>query len=74
LLGFVVGDSVLDSIGSGGPQESEIFKNFPKLLADKDLVTFICDYGRLIIIGNARTHEIEALMDEEPTSCARCSN
>jgi chemotaxis protein MotA len=47
------------------PQESEIFKNFPKLLTDKDLVTFICDYGRLIIIGNARTHEIEALMDEE---------
>ena len=47
------------------PQESEIFKNFPKLLADKDLVTFICDYGRLIIIGNARPHEIEALMDEE---------
>jgi chemotaxis protein MotA len=47
------------------PEESEIFKNFPKLLADKDLVTFICDYGRLIIIGNARTHEIEALMDEE---------
>ena len=28
-------------------------------------MTFICDYGRLIIIGNARTHEIEALMDEE---------
>ncbi len=47
------------------PGESEIFKNFPKLLADKELVTFICDYGRLIIIGNARTHEIEALMDEE---------
>jgi chemotaxis protein MotA len=47
------------------PSESEIFKNFPKLLANKELVTFICDYGRLIIIGNARTHEIEALMDEE---------
>jgi len=47
------------------PDQSEIFKAFPKLLADKDLVTFICDYGRLIIIGNARTHEIEALMDEE---------
>jgi chemotaxis protein MotA len=30
-----------------------------------DLVTFICDYCRLIIIGNARSHEIEALMDEE---------
>jgi chemotaxis protein MotA len=47
------------------PKESEIFKAFPKLLANVDLVTFICDYGRLIIIGNARTHEIEALMDEE---------
>ena len=47
------------------PQDSEIFKAFPKLLANSDLVTFICDYGRLIIIGNARPHEVEALMDEE---------
>ena len=47
------------------PKESEIFKGFPALLANNDLVVFICDYCRLIIIGNARTHEIEALMDEE---------
>ena len=47
------------------PKESEIFKAFPKLLANADLVAFICDYCRLIIIGNAKTHEIEALMDEE---------
>jgi chemotaxis protein MotA len=47
------------------PNESVIFKNFPNLLANKDLTNFICDYCRLIIIGNARTHEIEALMDEE---------
>ena len=47
------------------PKESEIFRVFPKLLANADLVTFICDYCRLIIIGNAKTHEIEALMDEE---------
>jgi chemotaxis protein MotA len=47
------------------PKESEIFRAFPKLLANADLVTFICDYCRLIIIGNAKTHEIEALMDEE---------
>ena len=47
------------------PAESHIFKGFPRLLADKDLLAFICDYGRLIIIGNAKTHEIEALMDEE---------
>ena len=47
------------------PTESQIFKGFPRLLANRDLLTFICDYGRLIIIGNAKTHEIEALMDEE---------
>ncbi len=47
------------------PAESELFKAFPKVLANKGLITFICDYFRLIIIGNARTHEIEALMDEE---------
>lgn len=47
------------------PAESEIFKAFPKILADKDMTNFICDYCRLIIIGNARTHEIESLMDEE---------
>lgn len=47
------------------PAESEIFKAFPKILADRDMTNFICDYCRLIIIGNARTHEIEALMDEE---------
>jgi chemotaxis protein MotA len=47
------------------PKESPIFAAFPRLLANGDLVTFICDYCRLITIGNARTHEIEALMDEE---------
>jgi chemotaxis protein MotA len=47
------------------PDESAIFKNFPSVLADKDLTSFICDYCRLIIIGSARTHEIEALIDEE---------
>ena len=47
------------------PKESEIFKNYPKLLANSELVTFICDYCRIIIIGNAKSHEVEALMDEE---------
>ena len=39
--------------------------DWPTLLANKGLTMFICDYCRLIIIGNARAHEIEALMDEE---------
>jgi chemotaxis protein MotA len=47
------------------PKESEIFKRFPKVTKNHELTDFICDYGRLIIIGNARPHEIEALMDEE---------
>ncbi len=47
------------------PSESALFQKYPTVLAKKDLTTFICDYVRLIIIGNARTHEIEALMDEE---------
>ena len=47
------------------PEESAIFQKFSSVLKNQDLTTFICDYCRLIIIGNARTHEVEALMDEE---------
>jgi chemotaxis protein MotA len=47
------------------PEESSIFRNYPKVLANKDLKYFICDYIRIIILGNAKPHEIEALMDEE---------
>lgn len=47
------------------PQESELFKGYPAILARTALLAFICDYCRLIIIGNARGHEVEALMDEE---------
>ncbi|KAB0264323.1 MAG: flagellar motor stator protein MotA [Microvirga sp.] len=47
------------------PQESEIFTAFPSVLKDKELCLFICDYVRLIIIGNARPHEIESLMEHE---------
>lgn len=47
------------------PDQSAIFQKFPSVLANEDLTAFICDYCRLIIIGNVRTHEIESLMDEE---------
>jgi chemotaxis protein MotA len=47
------------------PTESAVFLKYPTIIANDNLMTFICDYCRLIIIGNARTHEIEALMDEE---------
>jgi chemotaxis protein MotA len=47
------------------PEESAIFQAFPTVLKNHDLTHFICDYCRIIIIGNARSYEIEALMDEE---------
>lgn len=47
------------------PDQSVIFQKFPSVLDNEDLTAFICDYCRLIIIGNVRTHEIESLMDEE---------
>ncbi|WP_367718186.1 flagellar motor stator protein MotA [Nitratireductor sp. GISD-1A_MAKvit] len=47
------------------PDESAIFQSYPTILKNRDLTNFICDYCRIIIIGNARPFEIEALMDEE---------
>ncbi len=36
------------------PSESPIFQAHPKILGNKLLTNFICDYCRLIIIGTAR--------------------
>jgi chemotaxis protein MotA len=47
------------------PEESAIFEKFATVRANMNLTIFICDYCRIIIIGNARTHEVESLMDEE---------
>ena len=47
------------------PEASAIFSAYPLILKHKPKMNFICDYCRIIIIGNARSHEIEALMDEE---------
>lgn len=53
------------------PSSSEIFKGFPTVLANRALTHFICDYFRLIVMGSARSHEIEALMDEEIDTLVR---
>ena len=47
------------------PKDAAIFQKSATVLADEELTMFICDYIRLMLIGNARSHEIEALMDEE---------
>lgn len=53
------------------PATSPIFAAFPNVLKDEPMTHFICDYCRLIIIGNARPHEIESLMDEEIQTISR---
>lgn len=47
------------------PQNSSLFGQFPTILRDKELTQYICDYARLILIGNAKSHEIEGLMEQE---------
>lgn len=45
------------------PQESEVFKAAPKVLADHHAVEFITDYLRLMSSGSLDVHQIESLMD-----------
>lgn len=61
--------------GSGGlkkfeadiddPDNSALFKQFPRLLEDKKIIVFICDYLRLISLGTKSPHEVVELMEEE---------
>ncbi len=47
------------------PHESDLFKQFPGFYGDHDATVFLCDYLRIISLGNENPHQIEALMDEE---------
>ena len=47
------------------PEDSDLFNEFPVFSADHHVVTFTCDYLRMISLGTENPHEIEALMDEE---------
>lgn len=47
------------------PENSELFKQFPGFAHNHHAITFVCDYLRIISLGNENPHEIEALMDEE---------
>lgn len=55
------------------PAESAIFTAYPLIMKDKAMMNFICDYCRLIIIGNVRGHEVKALMDDEIQTVTRDS-
>ena len=47
------------------PEDSDLFKQFPGFHKNHHAITFLCDYLRIISLGNENAHEIEALMDEE---------
>lgn len=47
------------------PEESELFGAFPNFRDNHHACTFLCDYLRIISLGNENPHELEALMDEE---------
>src|SRR5690606_10339015 len=47
------------------PEDSELFTEFPTFNGDHHVVSFLCDYLRMISLGTENQHEVEALMDEE---------
>lgn len=47
------------------PHESELFKQFPKFAHDHHAQTFLCDYLRIISLGNEDPNQLESLLDQE---------
>lgn len=47
------------------PEDSDIFKQFPSFNANHHARTFLCDYLRIISLGNDNPHNLEALMEQE---------
>jgi chemotaxis protein MotA len=47
------------------PENSALFKKYPKILSDHHMVEFIADCLRLIVGGNLDPHELESLLEYE---------
>ena len=47
------------------PHDSQMFNNFPSFAHNHHATTFLCDYLRIISLGNEDPLIIESLMDEE---------
>ena len=47
------------------PADSEIFKQYPAILAERHAIDFLTDYLRLMITGNLDAQQLENLMDLE---------
>jgi chemotaxis protein MotA len=47
------------------PHSSAIFSSYPSIMKDHHAIEFICDYLRIIVVGDMAAHELENLMDVE---------
>ncbi|MCC5809980.1 MAG: flagellar motor stator protein MotA [Ectothiorhodospiraceae bacterium] len=47
------------------PQNSELFRRYPKIMAQHEAMDFLVDYLRLMVGGSMNPHELENLMDIE---------
>lgn len=47
------------------PEESELFKKYPKFLKDHHAVAFFADTMRVIISGAVQPHDLDELMDQD---------
>ncbi len=47
------------------PDDSDIFSQYPNVLAHHHAVAFLCDSLRLVLIGSVPPHDLESMMDDE---------
>ncbi|WP_245986773.1 motility-associated protein [Azospirillum thermophilum] len=56
------------------PGDSPIFTQYPAVFRHERSLTFLCDYLRLIALGQDNPHDLEALMSEEIETISREMN
>jgi len=47
------------------PEKSDLFKPFPRLLQDRQLIEFICDYLRMMTVNFEDPHQLESAMEAD---------
>jgi len=47
------------------PEDSDLFKNFPKFMGDHHAMVFLCDYLRMMTVGTENSYQMEDLIDAE---------
>lgn len=53
------------------PQDSPIFAQYPAVMRHQRTVGFLCDYLRLVALGQDNPHDLESLMSEELETLGR---